>query len=493
MGTVTTDGDGQGLPDKVKGLMKGITDDLIELVKIRSIYDTKDPKSHEADLDNAATTAQKLLQKAGLTQVDLVEIGGGGAGEQFDSKLVHGTYQCPDAGPHTPTVLLYAHYDVVQTDETKWPDAFKPSIDEHNRLKGRGAADDKSGVMMHVGTLRALDGKPPVNLVVVLEGEEEAGRGTLEAYIQAHPEKFKADVIIVADGGNTGLGQPTLTKSLRGFAIVDVTVTTLVDGTRHSGMFGGPAGDAFMVLARMLARLHDADGNVAVPGLRSDTWDGVQPSEDAFRADAGVVQGMKLLGTGPLGDRLYTRPSINVIGLTSKLPPHDQPVNQLIDTVTARIGMRLAPLEDPEKAAGKLSEFLNSAAVNPWGAKVVVSAPQELGRGFFADITLPGYDTAEKALAKAYPGTRTQYAGQGGSIPLVTLLQANSPKAVVLVIGCEEPKCLIHALHESVSLDELEHMTLAQSYLLQDFGAATTPIGSGAEQTRAAAATPSLS
>ncbi|MET8546141.1 M20/M25/M40 family metallo-hydrolase [Kitasatospora sp. NPDC004799] len=479
MGTVTPDGDGKGLPEKVKGLMPGITKDLSDLVTIRSIYDADNPKAHQDDLEAAATKARQLLRDAGLTEVELVEIGGAGSGEKpYDAKLVHGTYRPPGAGPKTPTVLLYAHYDVVQTDEKEWPEAFKPSVDKQsNRLKGRGAADDKSGVMMHVGALRALDGKPPVNLVVVLEGEEEAGRGTLEAYVQAHPEKFRADVIVVADGGNLSLGRPTLTTSLRGFAIVDVTVTTLVYGTRHSGMFGGPAGDAFMVLARMLARLHDADGDVAVPGLHTYEWHGVQPDEDAFRADAGVVPGMKLLGTHSLGERLYTRPSINVIGLTSKLPPHDKPVNQLIDTVTARIGMRLPPQEDPKTAAQALSDFLNSAELNPWGAQVVVSEPKELGQGFFAETDRPGYDIAAKALAKAFPGTTTQYAGQGGSIPLVSLLQEKNPEAVVLVIGCEEPKCLIHALHESVSLDELEHMTLAESYLLQAFGAPKSPAG----------------
>ncbi|MFJ9447317.1 M20/M25/M40 family metallo-hydrolase [Kitasatospora sp. NPDC101235] len=477
MGPSTPSGDGQGLPERVKGLMGGITDDLMELVRKKSIC----APEHMASVRETAKYAADLLKAAGLHQVDLVDIGGT---QQPDGKvaehspLVYGTYRRPDAGPKTPTVLLYAHYDVVPTDETKWPEAFTPEKGENNRLKGRGAADDKSGVMMHVATLRAFDGKPPVHLTVVLEGEEEAGHGTLEEYVKAHPEKFTADVIIVADGGNSKLGEPTLNTSLRGFAALNVTVTTLEHGTRHSGMYGGPVPDAFMALVRLLARLHDNDGNVAVPGLRSEVWNGVQPVEADFRAEAGVKKEVRLIGTGSLGSRLYTKPSVNVVGLTSKLPPHDKPVNQIIDTATARISMRLAPKEDPVQAAERLREFLNRDDVKPWGLDVEVSGEAETGRGFLADTTGPHYKTAEQALAKAYPGKTTQHAGQGGSIPLVSLLQEKNPDAAVLVLGCEEPQCLIHALYESVSLDELEHMTLAESYLLDMLGRESNPSSS---------------
>ncbi|WP_324783341.1 M20/M25/M40 family metallo-hydrolase [Streptomyces sp. H51] len=497
MDSTVASGDGQGLPEKVKGLMGGLTADLMDLVSVRSVYEP----DRMTDVREAADRAAKLLAGAGLTKVELLDISGTTADAAAsdgqaakDAPLVYGSYRRPEAAAKAPTVLLYAHYDVVPTDETQWPEAFKPEKDpDTNRLKGRGAADDKSGVMMHVGTLRAFDGKPPVNLTVVLEGEEESGRGSLEAYIQAHPERFKADVIVIADGGNHRLGEPTLTTSLRGFVAMNVTVTTLEHGTKHSGMFGGPAPDAFMALVRMLARLHDNDGNVAVPGLVTDVWGGLQPSEEEFRADAGVLKETKLIGTGTLGSRLYTKPSINVVGLTSELPPHDKPVNQLIDTVTARIGMRIAPREDPKIAAQRLREFLERVDVNPWRARVDVSYDADLGRGFTADEDVPNYQVAKEALDKAYPGKATQYAGQGASIPLVSLLQANNPEAAVLVLGCEEPQCLIHALHESVSLDELERMTLAQSYLLDLLGTLGTPVGSGTDDTRVPVATSSYS
>ncbi|MEU2367032.1 M20/M25/M40 family metallo-hydrolase [Streptomyces noursei] len=444
---------------RVKSIIGDLTTHLEDLVSIPSVYSPA-PDDLER-VRHAADTIKTLLQGYGLTDAHLIELGA------KDAPLVYATHT---VSPKAPTVLLYAHYDVVRPDKS-WPDAFTPHIDKATRrMSGRGAADDKSGIVMHLGAAHAFNGDIPVNVKIVLEGEEESGLDVLEKYVPAHRDLFTADLIVVADTGNYRLGKPTLTTSLRGMAEVDVTVTTL-DAPKHSGMYGGPVPDAFIVLAGLISQLHDADGNVAVPGLDENTWTGHEPTEEEFRADAGVKEGVKLMGTDSLSSRLYSKPSINVVGLDGP-PPWSQPINQLQGTAKARISMRIAPQQDPEKAVKHLSEYLQRPHFNPWNAIVKVE-PAGTGEGFTADTSTRGYKAAAEALEYAYPGEKTAFAGQGGSIPLVSVVQRINPGASVLLLGCEEPLCRIHASHESVSLDELESMTLAQCRLLQQLGRMT--------------------
>ncbi|MGK5531424.1 M20/M25/M40 family metallo-hydrolase [Streptomyces sp. URMC 129] len=454
--------DGQDLAGKVKGLMKDITADLEELVKIPSVFSPDDL----GPVKQAAEKCKALLVNAGLTNTVLKDIGD----PKKNAPLVYGTYTCEGAPAGTPTVMLYAHYDVVEAGG--WKDAFRPEKKD-GRLYGRGAADDKSGVMMHVGAFRAFGGKPPVHVTVVMEGEEECC-DTLEKYVAEHPEEFRADVIVVADTGNYRLGEPTFTTALRGIVDMDVTVTTLTSPV-HSGMYGGPVPDAFMVLAGMLARLHDDRGDVAVPHLCRYEWTGRQPDEAQFRAEAGMKDGVTLMGTGTLGSRLYTKPAVNVTGLDGPAPMK-APINQLLPTAKARLSLRIAPREKPGDAAARLQEFLESRDINPWNALVSVE-PVAPGEGFEADLSKPGYAVARKAMERAYPGKQVQYTGQGGAVPLVSRLQKANPDATMLLMGAQEPLCRIHSAPESVSLTELESITLAECYLLDSLRASADATG----------------
>ncbi|MFE6775491.1 M20/M25/M40 family metallo-hydrolase [Streptomyces sp. NPDC057702] len=444
--------------------------DLQTLVRIDSVY-------HQDNLDNvkqAATTCADLLGAAGMEVRIINPPPGSPNGQQPDvpAPIVYATRSCGD--PHAPTVLLYAHYDVVGAD---WAGAFDPRPVD-GRMTGRGAADDKSGIILHLVTCRYLQNHPDlrVNLKLVLEGEEEQGTETLPGYMTANPDLFRADVVSLADAGNVALGKPTLTTSLRGFVMADVTVSTL-DGEVHNGMYGGPAPDAFMALTHMLAKLHDEEGNVAVPGLKESVWTGHQPDTAEFREAAKVRAGVPLAGTGSLGSRLYSKPSINVVGLEEvtqgspppdprPLPPVRKSRNILQPAVRARLGVRLPPDEDPKAAYGHLEAYLLRPDVNTWRADVKVSyvsgAP-----GFVASADAgPGFEAARTALRTAYAGKEVELAGQGASIPLTNTLQAIEPKAAILLWGCEEPTCNIHGDHESVSLDELHSMTFAQVLLL---------------------------
>jgi acetylornithine deacetylase/succinyl-diaminopimelate desuccinylase-like protein len=443
-----------GLPARVRGLMPQLVEDLVGLVEIPSVWRADGSLT---EVLRAGETVVSLLKDAGIGDAHLLPIGGS---EAQHAPLVYADHPCAGAPAETPTVLLYAHYDVQPAGE--WADAFRPRAAE-GRLFGRGAADDKSGIMMHLGAIRAFDGKPPVHLKVVIEGEEETGEGTLEASVSdpANHDLFRADVVVVADVGNWAVGLPTLTTTLRGLASVEVTVRTL-RAPVHSGVHGGPAPDAFMALVRILAALHDSEGNVAVPGLRNPPWTGVEMTEEQYREDAGVVPGVDLIGTGSVSQRLYTTPALSVVGLDG-VPPLSGATNALRDRVTARISLRLAPRERPGDAIQKLRQRLE--AVKPWHVDMTVT-PAGTGEGYEADPNRPAYAAARAALEAAYPGKHVRYAGEGGSIPLVTRLADVNPDASILLWGCEDPVANIHGPSESVDLGELEAMTLAEAGLL---------------------------
>ena len=213
---------------------------------------------------------------------------------------ITGELPAPDGAP---TVLLYSHYDVVPSgDESLWDSPPFETVERDGALYGRGAADSKSNILVHVGALRAWEGKPPVGIKLLIEGQEEVG-SPLE-----DPSKlgqFAADALLIADGGNIRPGEPSLGVAIRGDASVTVEARTLASG-KHSGQYGGAAPDALLALLRALASLHDEHGDVAVDGLRREAWTGVTDTEEEFRELAEIEPGVPLLGTGGLGERVFT-------------------------------------------------------------------------------------------------------------------------------------------------------------------------------------------
>jgi acetylornithine deacetylase/succinyl-diaminopimelate desuccinylase-like protein len=366
----------------------------------------------------------------------------------------------PPAQPGAPTVLLYAHYDVQPAGpEEAWTSKpFEPT-ERDGRLYGRGAADDKSGVVMHAGALFALGEDCPVGVKVLIEGQEECGDGGVEEFVKANAELLKADVIVISDVGNYALGVPTLTTSLRGMAALDVKVETL-EGAVHSGMFGGPAPDSLIALCRMVATLHDDTGDVAVKGLVTMEYDGAHYDVTAYRTDAGVLPGVGLIGSGSIGQRLYGKPSINVIGIDA--PVVDGAANALIPKARARISVRLAPGQEPADAQKAVKDHLKAAA--PWNVRVKVT-PGSVGQGFLARTDGPAFAAAAAAMATAY-GKDVVHYGEGGSIPLVSAFLGAFPDAEMILWGTEEPQCKIHAPNESVDLGELERCTLAEALFI---------------------------
>src|SRR4051794_5684661 len=266
---------------------------LEELVRVPSISAAPE---HAADVDTVIARVGALAREAGAAGADIVRSDGG-------QLALIATWPGPVGAP---TVLLYAHADVQPTGSAEqWTSPpFEPT-ERNGRLYGRGAADDKAGVAMHLAVLRAFDGRPPVNVILFIEGEEEIGSPTLPALLREHRDRLASDVIVIADSGNTAIDVPALTTSLRGVVDVMVDVRTLQRPV-HSGVFGGPVIDALTALCRLLATLHDDNGDVAIEGLHTATTP-ADASEDAFRSDAGVLPGVQLMGSGSVADRTRTR------------------------------------------------------------------------------------------------------------------------------------------------------------------------------------------
>jgi acetylornithine deacetylase/succinyl-diaminopimelate desuccinylase-like protein len=425
-------------------------DALKQLVSIPSIATEGYPRERVLE---AAQITETYLQAAGFQQVHQLEIPGG-------YPAIYGEIEGP---PDAPTVLLYAHYDVQPPGKKeKWNSKpFEPTVRD-GRIYGRGAADDKSGIIAHLATIQAFEGHPPISIKIVIEGDEEFD-GSLAAYIPQHPDLFRADVIIIADHGNITVGHPTLTTTLRGYAELTVEVRTLTDQV-HNGVFGGPVPDALVALCRIISTLHDNNGQITIEGLEHDQqWEThipVEIPEDTFRQAATLLPGVDLIGNAPLGTQLWTDYSVNVIGLDA--PRTDNASNALIDVARARIVLRVPPNQSAEWALERLIQHLKS--VTPWHAQIAIS-DTNTGDGFIAK-TGPARVAALAALQEAY-GKDAQIIGDGAAIPLTNVLSRQFPWAEILIWGAEDLAANIHGPNESVDLAELERVILTQVFFLQ--------------------------
>ncbi|MFP3580303.1 dipeptidase [Arthrobacter sp. fls2-241-R2A-200] len=363
-----------------------------------------------------------------------------------------------------PTILLYAHHDVQPPgDPALWMSEPFVAEEREGRLYGRGAADDKAGIMAHLAAYAAvtevLADDFGLGVTFFFEGEEEAGSPTFRTFLEEHQELLRADVIVVADSSNWKVGVPALTTSLRG--LVDGTFEVRVlDHAVHSGMFGGPVLDAPTLLSRLIATLHDDEGNVAVPGLVSRDDVAVDVDEADYRADASVLDGVRLAGSGTIASRMWTKPALSIIGMD--VPAVDVASNTLIPAARAKFSMRLAPGQDPDAAMDALREHLLANA--PFGAKVTF-APGERGTAFSTDTTSPAARVALWALEESW-GVKAVEMGIGGSIPFIADLVDIYPEAQILVTGVEDPDSRAHSANESLHIGDFRHAVLAEALML---------------------------
>ncbi len=405
------------LVSAVDRLFPSIREDLEHLVRIPSISAAGfDP----TEVRRSARAVVELMHDAGLDNTQLLEVDGA-------HPAAFGEIAAPD---DAPTVLLYAHHDVQPPGpDSMWTSpAFEPA-ERDGRMYGRGSADDKAGIAVHLGAIRAHGGNPPVGVKMFVEGEEEIGSVNLERFLEEHASLLAADVIVIADSANWRVGTPALTTSLRGLVDCVIEVRTLEHGV-HSGQFGGAFPDALTVLCRVLATLHDAKGRVAVPGLVGYDADPLDLTEQELRAQAGALPSVRLLGEGSVTGRTWTMPSISVLAIDA--PPVDEAINQLVPSARAKVSLRLAPGDDRQRAMDALVTHLEGNV--PWGAEVSVTQGAS-GDAIALETAGPAYDAYRTAFSEAW-STATVEVGIGGSIPFVSAFQNAYPNAGPPHRGC---------------------------------------------------------
>ena len=429
-------------------VLPSVRADLEDLIRIPSV--SYEP-ARAADVQRSAAATAALFEAEGFT-VKIVRVNDG-------APAVIAKKAAP-AGK--PTVLLYAHHDVQPTGPVEqWTsDPFEPT-ERGDRLYGRGAADDKAGIAAHLAAVRAFGNDLPVGVTVFVEGEEEIGSPTLLQLLDEYADELAADAIVIADSGNWDVGRPALTVSLRGLVEAYVEVRTL-DHAVHSGLFGGPIPDALSTLCRLLATLHDEKGDVAVDGLHASRAADVEYPEDRLRAESSVLESVRLTGSGSLVDRLWTRPSIAVLGIDA--PSVAEASNTLVPVARAKVSLRVAPGDDATKASAALKEHLESHA--SWGAQVTVTEGQT-GQPCSVNARGAGYEAARSAFATAW-GVEPIDMGMGGSIPFIAEFQQTFPQASILVTGVEDPDTRAHGIDEGLHLAEFAKVCLAEALLLQN-------------------------
>jgi cysteinylglycine-S-conjugate dipeptidase len=458
------------LPGRVRGLMGAARAELAELVSFRSVADPRQFPPEECE--KAAEWVRARFAGLGFADARLEETPDG-------SRAVVGSR---GSDPSAPTVLLYAHYDVQPPlGDAEWRTPPFELTEVGGRWYGRGAADCKGNIVMHLLALRALGDDLPVNLRLIVEGSEEQGTGGLEAFVPAHPDLFRADAILICDTGNAAVGRPAVTVTLRGMVNVVVRVQAL-GSAMHSGMFGGPAPDALAALIAILASVRDGAGNTTITGLDStQRWSGEPYPPEQFRADAHVLDGVDLLGSGTVSDALWARPALTVLGIDC--PPVMGSSASIVPSAAARLNLRVPPGVSAAEARDALVAHLEAAA--PWGVHVEVET-EAIGSPFEASVDGPAFRELAAAMEEAY-GTPMTTLGQGGSIPLCNVFADTFPHAEIVMMGVEEPLALIHAPNESVDPGEIERLAIAEALFLSRYtGAAATAaptlVGSGVRQ-----------
>jgi acetylornithine deacetylase/succinyl-diaminopimelate desuccinylase-like protein len=443
-------------------------EDLKTLVRIPSV---SFPGFPESEVRRSAEAVAALLKQRGLENVEILEIPGA-------HPYVYGERL---KAPGKPTLLLYAHHDVQPPGrEELWKTPpFEPTLKAGpggDRLYARGAADDKAGIIIHTSAIDSYlktVGELPVNVKVVIEGEEEIGSTHLSKFLETYRKKLDADVLVLTDTSNFDCGVPALTVALRGLVELQVEVRALTK-TVHSGMWGGPLPDPVSALTKMLAGLHDENGKIAVPGIleqvrpisarEREDLKKIPCDENEFRKQAGLVPGAKLFtndGVSP-AVQVWRLPSltINAIQASSR----KQAGNIINDTAWAKITVRIVPDMDPKLVFKKLEEFLRARV--PWGLEATFTS-DAANSAWATETTGPAFEAAEAALAKGY-GKPALKIGCGGSIPFVKPFAEALGGAPALLIGIEDPYTDAHGENESLLVSDLQKASLSQIHLFEE-------------------------
>lgn len=443
--------------EAVENLFPAALESLKDLVRIPGIaWEAFDV----SQLDKSAEAVKQLFTSTGV--FDEVEILRAKYANSLDgAPAVVATRKAKNS---RPTILLYAHHDVQPPGEDSlWESTpFEPEI-RNGRMYGRGAADDKAGIIAHYASVKLLSeiagSDFDLGLAVFIEGEEEAGSPSFTSFLETYKQKLEGDVIVVADSGNWSTTVPAITTTLRGLVSLEFEVRTL-DHAVHSGMYGGAVPDAMLALVKILGSMWDENGSVTISGLFSEENSNLEFSEAQLRADSGLLLSTSPIGTGPILPRIWTKPSLTLIGLD--YPSVALSSNTLVPSLKAKLSLRIAPGDVPERALEALKAHI--LAHNSLSAEITFGAV-ELGKPFSLGESGWGKSLAEQALGLAY-GEKSVDIGIGGSIPFIAELERVFPEAQVLVTGVEDPDSRAHSPNESLHLQGFQSAILAQLLFL---------------------------
>ncbi len=438
-------------------------DALKELARIPGVSANPEPNP---ELAKSAAHVAAWMKRIGLERVEILQL-------PDVHPYVYGEWLHAEGAP---TVLLYAHHDVQPPGRPAfWKSPpFEPE-ERAGRLYGRGVVDDKAGAAIHFAAIEAYlaNGGLPINVKVIIDGEEEIGSENLGAVLDRYRERFAADVIVLTDTANLSAGLPSITYALRGIVVVNLEVRAL-DHPVHSGMWGGPVPDPLLAMCKILASLCDDRGRVTIDGVGTEIreLDAAQkkrlaalPYDEAtFRKEAGLLDGVQLCGDGDAStyELNWHRPSVAVNALEAA--PIKGASNQIVDSARARIGVRTVPDMDGRKVAEALCAHLEKRA--PWGVQVKAEI-DGAGNWWITDPQGPAFAAAERALKKGF-GKDPVYIGCGGSIPFVEPFARVLGGVPALLVGLEDPLCNAHSENESLLLEDFHKAIKSAVYLYDE-------------------------
>lgn len=443
----------------VRSNKKRFEQEFVEFLRIPSV---STEKRYAAEVTRCAEWLAERIRQAGMDNVEIIPT----EGNPFvvADKI---------ANPGAPTLLVYGHYDVQPVDpEELWDSPpFEPDFRD-GRIYARGTNDDKGQVLMHVQALESrLKGGfgLPVNIKLVIEGEEEIGSVNLESFLRSEADRLACDAVIVSDTGMLGIDIPSIGTGLRGIAYLDV----FVDGPAtdlHSGSYGGAVVNPAFALAQMISKLKDDDGRITITGF----YDKVRPISDTIRAETAALpftdeEFLEETGAPALAgeagyttlERLWYRPALDVNGMISGFTG-DGAKTVLPASASAKISMRLVADQDPDEIAELFTKYVMSLA--PEGVTVRVE-PSHGGWPWAGDPDSPLFEAAAQALEEAF-GRRPVYIGEGGSIPIIPLFE-EVLKGPVLLLGFAPPGGNAHAPNEWMDV-ETYHKGIETIALLYD-------------------------